>query len=122
MSATGIEGKFFMSSPSSSNPDASLLDDSSSSGQEISSLLTGETSPMIRRAQAAFQRDLPQLIKNHRRLWVAYHGDLRVAIGSSKRQLFQQCRNQNLPPGEFVVRLIESEMPEEIDWNESRDV
>ena len=77
---------------------------------------------MTRRAQAAFQRDLPQLIKNHRRRWVAYHGDRRVAIGSSKRQLFQQCRHQDLPPEEFVVRLIEPEMPEEIDWNGSRDV
>ena len=59
---------------------------------------------------------------DHQHRWVAYHGDRLVAIGSSKRQLFQECRNQDLPPGEFVVRLIEPEILEEIDWNESRDI
>ncbi len=73
-------------------------------------------------AHAAFQRDLPLLIKNHRHRWVAYHGDRRVAIGPSERQLFQQCHHQDLPPEEFMVRLIEAEIPEEIDWNESHDV
>jgi hypothetical protein len=77
---------------------------------------------MIRLAHSAFQRDLPLLIKNHRHQWVAYHGDRRVAIGTSKRRLFQQCRHQELRPEEFMVRLIEPEFPEEIDWNESRDV
>ncbi len=77
---------------------------------------------MIRRAHAAFQQDLPLLIKNHRHRWVAYHGVRRVAIGSSKRQLFQHCRHQDLPREEFMVRRIEPEFSEEIDWNESRDV
>ena len=45
-----------------------------------------------------------------------------MAIGCSKRQLFQQCRHQDLPPEEFMVRLIEPEIPGEIDWNESRGV
>ena len=77
---------------------------------------------MIRVAQVAFLRDLPELIKEHRRSWVAYHGDRRVAIGPSKRQLFKECAAWKLPPDEFVVRLVEPELPEEIDWNESRDV
>ena len=77
---------------------------------------------MIRRSQDAFQRELPLLIRDHEHRWVAYHGDRRVAIGSSKRELFQQCRHQDLPPGEYVVRLIESEVPDEMEWNESRDV
>jgi hypothetical protein len=99
-----------------------MLDDSSPPHAEGSSLLDRETPPMIRRAQAAFQRDLPLLIKNHLRQWVAYHGDRRVAIGSSKRRLFQDCIDQHLPANEFVVRLVEIEMPEEIEWNESRDL
>ncbi len=172
-----------MSSPSSLNRNASLLDESNFPREESSSLLGRETPPMIRRAHgdcsiatgadskiarqeqgestwdplnaselapnsanglipsliawaksqspgniaivsahAAFQRDLPLLIKNHRHRWVAYHGDRRVAIGPSERQLFQQCHHQDLPPEEFMVRLIEAEIPEEIDWNESHDV
>jgi hypothetical protein len=77
---------------------------------------------MIRVAQAAFRRDLRQLLRDHRRSWVAYHGDERVAIGSSKRQVFKVCTARKLSRGEFVVRLVDQEMPDEIDWNESRDV
>ncbi len=77
---------------------------------------------MIRVAQAAFLRDLPQLIGKHRRSWVAYHGNRRIAIGPSKRRLFKECTVQRVPPDEFIVRLIEVEMPEEFDWNEFRDV
>jgi hypothetical protein len=111
-----------MSSSSLPNRDASLFDESRRLLDGSSSLLDRETPPMIRRAQAAFQRDLPHLIKNHLRQWVAYHGDQRVAIGSSKRKLFQHCSDQHLPASELVVRLVEIEMPEEIEWNESRDV
>jgi hypothetical protein len=108
--------------PSSLNREAPLVDDCSSPRAESPSLLDREIPPMIRVAQAAFLRDLPDLITEHRGSWVAYHGDRRVAIGPSKRQLFEECTTRKLPPGEFVVRLVESEMPEEIDWNESRDV
>jgi len=111
-----------MSSPSSLNRDAPLFDESPSPNEESPSLLDREIHPMIRRAQAAYQRDLPQLVKNHRQRWVAYDGDRRVAMGSSKRQVFQRCRSLELPHGEFVVRFVESKTPEEIDWNESRDV
>ncbi len=111
-----------MSTPSSLNREAPLVDDRGSPSAESPSLLAWEIPPMIRVAQAAFLRDLPELISEHRRSWVAYHGDRRVAIGPSKRQLFKECTARKLPPGEFVVRLIEFQMPEEIDWNESRDV
>jgi hypothetical protein len=111
-----------MSSSSSPNRDASLLNESSAPSDECPSLLDLETAPMIRRAQAAFQRDLPQLIKSHLRQWVAYHGEQRLAIGSSKRELFQLCSRQHVPANELVVRLVDLEMPEEIEWNESRDV
>jgi hypothetical protein len=111
-----------MSSPASLNQDPSFLDKSSSSREETPSLLDREISPMIRRSQSAFQRELPLLIKNHQHRWVVYHGDRRVAIGTSKREMFKQCRHQDLPHGEFVVRLIEPEVLDEIEWNESRDV
>jgi hypothetical protein len=74
------------------------------------------------RAQAAFRRDLPQLLEGYKYQWVAYHGDRRVALGHSKRDLYQQCLRQGLPPDEFVVRSIEPELPEDPDWEESRDL
>ena len=80
-----------MSSRSSINRDVPLADNSSSPEAGSPSLLEREIPPMIRVAQAAFVRDLPQLIAEHRRSWVAYHGDRRVAIGSSKRQLFKDA-------------------------------
>jgi hypothetical protein len=111
-----------VSTPSSLNREAPLADDRGSPRAESPSLLDREIPPMIRVAQAAFLRDLPELVTGHRRRWVAYHGDRRVAIGPSKRQLFRECAARKLPPGEFVVRFIEFQTPEEIDWNESRDV
>src|SRR4051812_35060955 len=54
--------------------------------QDGVSLLERETPPMVLRAQAAFRRDLPQLLEGHRFQWVAYHGDRRVALGRSKRE------------------------------------
>jgi hypothetical protein len=111
-----------LSSPPSLSREGPLVDDGSSPRTGSLSLLDREIPPMIRIAQAAFLRDLPDLIAEHRRSWVAYHGDERVAIGSSKRQLFKVCAARKLPPGEFVVRLVEPEMHEEIDWNESRDI
>jgi hypothetical protein len=72
-------------------------------------------SPLIDRSQSAFRRDLPRLLKEHPRRWVAYHGDDRVAVGPSKRQLYQECLRRGLQIGEFVVRSIEPEVPREVD-------
>jgi len=111
-----------MDSQSSLNPDAPSSREASSSVEEGPSLLDIEVHPMIRLAQATFLRDLAELLKKHQHRWVAYHGDRRVAIGKSKRQLFQQCLSSGVPHGEFVVRFIEAETPDEIEWNEWRDV
>ena len=111
-----------MSSPSSLNRGGPPVEDRRSPHADGPSLLDREVPEMVRIAQDAFLRDLPELIAEHRRSWVAYHGDERVAIGSSKRQLFKECAARKLPRGEFVVRLVDVEMPEEFDWNESRDV
>ena len=45
--------------------------------------------PMVVRSQAAFRRDLPQLLKKYEGRWVAYNGDRQVAIGRSKTKLYQ---------------------------------
>jgi hypothetical protein len=72
---------------------------------------------MIRRAQAAFRRDLPELLKDRRvrGKWVAYHGEKRVGTGVSKQVLYQQCLRQGMAYGEFVVRLVAPEHDEEVE-------
>ena len=111
-----------MSSHFSVNQGPPAQGESRDAEAEIPSLLDREIPVMIRRAQAAFRRDLPQLLEEHPHRWVAYHGDRRVALGSSKRQLFQKCVRQGVPRNEFMVRLIEPEPTDEFDWNEFRDV
>ena len=71
--------------------------------------------PLIERSQDVFRRDLPRLLREHPRQWVAYHGDERVAVGPSKRQLYQKCLRRGLRVGEFVVRSIEPEVPREVE-------
>jgi hypothetical protein len=111
-----------MSSHSSVNQGQSVQGESPVAEAEIPSLLDREIPAMIRRAQAVFRRDLPQLLVDYPHRWVVYHGDRRVAVGSSKRQLFQSCVHQGLPHDELMVRLIEPESTDEFDWNEFRDV
>jgi hypothetical protein len=111
-----------MSSHSPVNQGQSVQGEPPLAKAEIPSLLDREIPAMIRRAQAAFRRDLPQLREEHLHRWVAYHGDRRVAVGSSKRQLFQECAREGLPRDEFMVRFIEPEDTVELDWNEFRDV
>jgi hypothetical protein len=110
-----------MSSPPSVNQGMSGLAGAVAPGEESASLSDREVSPIMRRGLAAFQRELPELLENHRGRWVAYHGDHRVALGSSKRQMYQLCLRQNLAPGEFLLRLVDPEIPEELDWNELGD-
>lgn len=70
-------------------------------------------SPLMERSQQAFRRDLPQLLKDHSRQWVAYHGDDRIGFGLSKRQLYQECLRRGLKPGAFAVRSVEPNVPRE---------
>jgi hypothetical protein len=111
-----------MSSLTPSDPDQAIQDEPNGPSDGLPSLLDREVPPMIRRAQAAFHRDLPELLRGCPRQWVAYHGDRRVALGRSKRELYQLCLHQGLSANEFIVRSIEPAMPEEIDWDKVRDV
>ncbi len=79
--------------------------------------LADDIPEMIKKAQAAFRRDLPELLKDRRLRgqWVAYHGEQRVGVGRSKQGLYQQCLKQGLPYGEFVVRHVAPEYDDEVD-------
>ena len=74
-----------------------------------------EITPMIARSQAAFRRDLPELVKTHYRQWVAYHGEDRIRFGRTQFELYEECYRRGLHDDEFVVRSVEPEMPDEID-------
>ena len=74
-----------------------------------------EISPLVARSQAAFRRDLPELLKSHYRKWVAYHGENRIGFGRTQFELYDECYHRGLRDDQFVVRSIEPEMPDEID-------
>jgi hypothetical protein len=61
---------------------------------------------MYERSQQAYYRDLPELLREHRWDSVAYHGDRRVGIAPSGEELYEKCRKEGLPEGEYVVLLI----------------
>jgi hypothetical protein len=78
--------------------------------------------PAIARAQEAFRRDLPELLKGRSasQAWVAYKGDERIAFGKTKTELYRECLRRGLHRGEFIVRAVEPEVPHDIDL--SREV
>jgi hypothetical protein len=72
--------------------------------EEVSS----PVSPAMLRAQRAFWRDLPELLKNRRNhlKWVAYHGDERVGLGKTRTELYNHCLGRGLRPGEFYIGRV----------------
>ena len=63
--------------------------------------------PLLRSGEWAFQRDLPELLKEHKGKYVAYNGVRRIAIDRSERKLMDLCTKQGLIWYEYVVRLID---------------
>ncbi len=74
-------------------------------------------SPQVACSQAAFRRDLPQLLRDRKlwRRWVAYCGDERIGIARSEDELYQECTRRGLLRGQFVVRCIVPEIPVDLD-------
>jgi hypothetical protein len=111
-----------MSSHFPLEPHRPIKDESCTKNDEAPSWVERRVPPLIQRGQEAFRRNLPQLLKKHRGDWVAYSGDRQLGVGRSKRELYQRCLHQGLGPDEFVGRGIAPEMPDELDWEEFRDV
>jgi hypothetical protein len=73
---------------------------------EATPLLLGRGVPEgIARSRSAFLRDLPQLLQLRRgkKLRVAYHGEERMAFGSTETDLYQECYRRGLKEEEFSV-------------------
>jgi hypothetical protein len=62
-----------------------------------------------RQALLAFWRDLPRLLQEHPRQWVAYHGERQLGFASTRAELWAECLRQGLQPEEFLIRSIEPE-------------
>ncbi len=62
---------------------------------------------MYDRGVAAFERELPELMKTHHRQWVIYHGDRRFGPSKSLRKLEQACKKEGIPVLERVRRIVE---------------
>jgi hypothetical protein len=71
----------------------------------------GASSPVagqvIEQAEAAFARDLPQLVRQHLHQWVAYHGAKQLGFAPSRAELHTECLRRGLSPDELVVWQIE---------------
>jgi hypothetical protein len=62
---------------------------------------------MYDRGVAAFERELPELMKTHHRQFVVYHGERRIGPFKTLRRLNAECRKQHIPLGERVCRVVE---------------
>jgi hypothetical protein len=103
-----------MSSAMQSNPDQLARDNEQT--DHVLAALNLEIPPMIARSQAAFRRDLPELLKERPWQWVAYHGEERIGFAKSNTELYQRCLARGLAWDQFVVRSIEPEdLPLETD-------
>ncbi len=61
---------------------------------------------------AAFQREYPELAREHFGQWVAYGGGRRLLVAPSKTAAYQACFQQGLRRGEFVVFCVEPAVDE----------
>ena len=70
-----------------------------------------EVPTIIQEGTAAFLQELPALMSDHPKQWVAYHGSKRVGFGLSDYQLLRECVAQGLPDDELVIRRIQPDIP-----------
>lgn len=71
--------------------------------------VASDVPPGILRSQQAFWRDLPELLKNKRNhgKWVCYHGDERVGIARTQREIIKECLRRGLKDDEYDLDVIE---------------
>ncbi len=67
--------------------------------------------PQMLRSMQAYWRDLPDLqkLKAKHRQWVAYQGDDRIDLGTSRTEMYQECFRRGLQRGEFYVGRLEAD-------------
>jgi hypothetical protein len=74
-------------------------------------------SPLIAKAQIRHRRDLNELLRDHGGAWVAYRGDERLEIGSSKTRLYRKYFDQGMGRDELLVLCVEADLfDDELDF------
>jgi hypothetical protein len=61
---------------------------------------------ILQTAFAAFEHDLPDLLRDHCREWVAYHGSRRIGISPDSAALYALCEAEGLNPMDVMVTAI----------------
>jgi hypothetical protein len=67
------------------------------------------TSPILDAGDAAYYRDLPELVKTHHHWWVVYHGERRIALAKTHQEAYQLFKSQGLPRHDVVIACVEDE-------------
>jgi hypothetical protein len=85
---------------------------------------TGDTIPPgIHESRAAFNRALPELLKDRTLFgkWIAFNGTERIGIADDDDPLIRACINRGLKSDEYIVDVIEPKPaePEEVDFPSS---
>jgi hypothetical protein len=72
-------------------------------------LIDVEVAPLIAQARAAFERDLPELLREHEGQWVAYFGEKQLAFGTTRRELYQQLIPEGYPDNQLFLCFVEED-------------
>ena len=70
--------------------------------------------PLGEQAWAAYQQDLPRLVETARGQWAAYHGEERLGVNASNRELCEECLRRGFAIEECVICRIEPIIGHEI--------
>jgi hypothetical protein len=76
---------------------------------------------LLRQSQAAFTRDLPELLRTHPHQWAAYHGEERIGLATTRTALYQECLRRGLQPGQFAVLPVRPATPLEVELTPEMD-
>ncbi|MCI0681298.1 MAG: hypothetical protein L0Y71_04270 [Gemmataceae bacterium] len=63
-------------------------------------------------AEAAFEKDLPQLWLERPGQWVAYRGAEQLGFATQKHLMYQECLERGLQADEIAVFCIEPQLTE----------
>lgn len=61
---------------------------------------------LLQIASRAFERELPQLLRDHFEKWVAFRGDEQVGISNDKFELYKELSRKNIGREEVLIERI----------------
>lgn len=67
---------------------------------------TTAQSTLLEQAREAFRLELPQLVREHKHLWVLYRGASRIALAASQWELFDECERRGWNAEECLIQPV----------------